>query len=321
MQIIQVLPNGENSAVAVSGVSTIFKMAQSLGLSLQYSVVSAQPSKLVRVGEFSLETANLLPQIPLPDLVIIPSIVGDPAKTIQQNESLVNWLRIAHAEGVKIATLCTGAYLLAATGLLNGLPASSHCAAIRDLQQRFPKVKWMPEKIITDQNGLYTSGGTFSSFNLLIYLLAKYFDKQIALQTARFLQIDYPRFSQKPFYIFANQKNHADKIILQIQQHLEKHWQQQFNLNEIARQFGLSRRSLNRRFKLATGNTPQAYIQKIKIEQAKVLLEKDQLSINQIMHQLGYNDELFFRKLFVKITGELPSHYRKKMQAAYHQNL
>ena len=311
-KIVQLIPKGRNSALAVSGVSTIFRMAQSHGLPLEYAVLSAQDSKMIQMDDFTLQADEMMKHQADIDLIIIPSLVGDPSMTLSQNEELIDWLKQMREKDTQIASLCTGAYLLAATHLLDGHEASSHFAAIDDLRQRFPLVKWMPEKIITDRDGMYTSGGTLSAFNLLIYLLGKYFDKSSAHRIAKIIQIDYPRKSQKPFYILSNQKNHADEQILQIQQYLEQHVNQSLNLNQLARQFGLSRRSLNRRFKAATGDHPLAYIQKTKVEQAKAWLEKEDITINEVIYKIGYNDGPSFRKIFKRITGMLPNEYKQK---------
>ncbi len=311
-RIVQVIPNGQNSIFAISGVSTIMGMAQKKGLPIDYSILSAQDNGEITVGAFSLQTDGRTNQSVKADIIIIPSIVGEPDWVLRENKDLILWLIEQEKKGAQLVSLCTGAYLLAATGLLNNKEASSHCEAISDLRRRFPLVKWVPEKIITDHAGIYTSGGTISSFNVLIYLLEKFFDKQIANNIAKIIQLEYPRKSQKPFYIFANQRNHRDEKILAIQDYLENQVGNPLNLNQVARRFGISRRSLNRKFKEATGDNPQTYIQKARIEQAKVLLESDHLSINEVIYEIGYSDGHSFRKLFRKVTGLLPSEYRKK---------
>ena len=311
-KIVQVIPKGPNSILAISGVSTIFRMAQKLGLPIEYQTLSCTGTRTVQIGEFTMETDDCIQPGSEADLIIIPSVTDEPDRAIARNQDLIRWLRTMQQQGSQVVSLCTGAYLLAATGILNGQEASSHCNAIMDLRRRYPLVHWVPEKIITDHGGIYTSGGTLSSFNVLIYLLGKHYDKRIAHHIAKFIQLEYPRHSQKPFFIFANQRNHTDKKILQIQDYLEKHIDQSFTLDEIARRFGISRRSLNRKFKEATGDTPQSYMQKIKIEQAKSLLENENLSISEVVYEIGYTDGHSFRKLFKKITGLLPSEYKRR---------
>ena len=312
MKIALVVPVGSNSTLAISGASTIFHMARAYGLPVDYRILSAGRSQILRIDPFTLTADGTTRDAGPLDLIVLPSVVGDPEQSIAQNRHLIGWLRSEKESGARIASLCTGAYLLAETGLLDGLEASSHCSAIDDLKARFPRVIWAPDKIITDAHGLYTSGGTLSSFNVLIYLLGKYFDKQIAHRIARFIQLDYPRTTQKPFYIVANQKNHTDEQILAVQAFLEDHVAGFVNLNEVAREFGMSRRSLNRRFKAATGDSPRTYIQRIKVEQVKQWLESEDVSISEAISRIGYSDENAFRNVFKKMTGMLPSDYRQR---------
>ncbi|MBX2822961.1 MAG: helix-turn-helix domain-containing protein [Rhodothermaceae bacterium] len=317
MRFVLVIPSGENSPLAITGVSTIFNLAKRHGLSLHFQIVSAQDSKTIDCGYLNLTADAHIDEDLNPDIIILPSVVGDPEASLALNAHLVSWLDAMRKRRSKIASLCTGAYLLAKTGLLDGMEASSHCQAIPDLQKRFPRVNWLPEKIITDTKGLYTSGGTLSSFNLIVYLLAKYFDRQTAHQIARFIQIDYPRSSQKPFFIVSNQKNHGDELILNIQNYLEEHAASFVNLDTLSWDFGLSRRSLNRRFKAATGDTPRTYIQRIKVEQVKQWLESENSSISEVIQRIGYSDEKAFRALFKKMSGCTPSEYQKKFNQLY----
>jgi len=317
MRFVLVIPNGENSPLAITGVSTIFALARRHGLPLRFRIVSAQDSKTIDCGYLNLTADAHIDDDLNPDVIILPSVVGNPESSLSLNTHLVSWLRDMRKKQTKIASLCTGAYLLAKTGLLDGMEASSHCQAIPDLQKRFPRVKWLPEKIITDAKGLYTSGGTLSSFNLLIYLLAKYFDRQTAHHIAQFIQLDYPRASQRPFFIVSNQKNHDDELILRIQDYLEEHAATFVNLDTLSWNFGLSRRSLNRRFKAATGDTPRTYIQRIKVEQVKQWLESENLSIAEAIQRIGYTDEKAFRALFKRMSGCSPSEYQKKFNQLY----
>ncbi|MEM8888788.1 MAG: helix-turn-helix domain-containing protein [Bacteroidota bacterium] len=307
------IPEGKTSPLAITGVSTIYRLGQQYGLAIDYKTLSSKREAHLDSGKIILKAdANFGPKA-FYDFLIIPSIIGSPDISLQMNRELCDYVKTSYKRGSKIVSMCTGAYLLAETGLLNGKEASSHYAAIKDLKDRFPQVNWKADKIITDQDGLYTSGGTLSSFNVLIYLIEKYFDKKIAYTIARIIQMDYPRKSQKPFYIFSNQKKHEDQLILDIQEHLEKTLDQHINLSRICREFGISRRSLNRRFKQATGENPLSYLQRIKVEQAKRWLEGNELAINEITNNLGYQDLESFRKVFKKISGLLPSEYRRKL--------
>lgn len=312
-KVALLIPEGKTSPLAITGASTIFRLGQQYGLPIDYRILASQKEAHLDAGKLILKTDAELDEHSFYDFLVIPSIIGSPDISLNMNRELCQYVKTAYQRGSQIVSMCTGAYLLAETGLLNGQEASSHYGAIGDLKERFPQVKWKADKIITDQDGLYTSGGTLSSFNVLIYLIEKHFDKEIAYTIARLIQMDYPRKSQKPFYIFSNQKKHEDQLILDIQNHLENALDQQINLSRICREFGISRRSLNRRFKQATGENPLSYIQRIKVEQAKRWLEGNELPINEITTNLGYQDLESFRKVFKKISGLLPSEYRRKL--------
>jgi len=268
------------------------------------------------MGPFRVTPDTTIREVKQTDLIIIsPLIFTDNQAILDENQTLIDWVRDVYQQGSEVISLCTGAYLLAATGLLDGKEASSHVSAIADLQRRYPAVIWRKEKIITDQEGLMTSGGALSSLNVLIYWLMKYYDKPTIWHIAKNLQIDYPRASQKPFYIFANQKNHTDELILQIQEYLEQHQGEAINFDELAHKYHISRRSLNRRFKNATGESLRTYQQRVLIEKAKEYLEVKSMTVQELAYTLGYVDVNSFRNLFHKITGTLPHEYQRRFVA------
>lgn len=307
------IPEGKTSPLAITGASTICRLGQEYGLPIEFNILSSKDEALLDAGKLILKSDARIHDAYFYDFLIIPSIIGPAQVSIDLNQELCEYVKASYQSGSNVISMCTGAFLLAETGLLNGREASSHYGAIDELKKRFPGVNWKADKIITDQDGLYTSGGTLSSFNVLIYIMEKYFDKEIAYTIAKVIQMDYPRKSQKPFYIFSNQKKHEDQLILAIQEYMEKSLDKQINLHGICLEFGISRRSLNRRFKQATGENPQTYIQRIKVEQAKRWLEGSELHINEITSNLGYTDLESFRRIFKKISGLLPSEYRRKL--------
>lgn len=314
--IVLVIPEGETSAVAITGITMVFDVANMIaGPVFKVRVVSPMMTSEVRMGRYGVQVDSPLAEVKKTDLVIIPPLNRHQKEGVAQNVALIEWLRYMrinqHAE---LGSVCTGAYFLAATGLLDGKEASSHWAWIDELKLLFPKVNWVPECIITDTEGLYTSGGTFSSFNLILYLVEKFVNKEVAVRISKELEIDYGRSSQLPFMIFNNQKHHADERVLAIQQFMEQNYAATLKLEELAKQFGMSRRNLIRRFKSATGNTPRTYIQRLRIEEAKRMFESSEQNISQTMFAVGYTDVNTFRELFQRYTGFLPSAYRRKFR-------
>ncbi|MFA7473075.1 MAG: helix-turn-helix domain-containing protein, partial [Spirosomataceae bacterium] len=161
-------------------------------------------------------------------------------------------------------------------------------------------------------NGIYTNGGAYSFLNLLLYLVEKYFDREIAIRCSKIFQIELDRFSQSPFIIFSGMKSHDDEVIKQAQIYMEDHVATRLSIEELATKFALGRRNFDRRFVKATGLTPVEYMQRIKIEAAKKEMEVSRKNINEIMYEVGYSDTKAFRTVFRKVTGMSPLEYRSR---------
>jgi transcriptional regulator GlxA family with amidase domain len=180
----------------------------------------------------------------------------------------------------------------------------------------FPNVTLVTEKIITDEQGIYSSGGAFSYLNLILYLIEKYSDRATAVLIAKVFAIEIERSSQLSFVIFQGQKEHNDDIVKQVQAYIEQHYQDKISVDELASLFAVGRRNLERRFKKATCNTIMEYIQRVKIEAAKINLERSRENVNEAMYKVGYSDSKAFRTTFKKITGLSPLQYRNKYNQA-----
>lgn len=247
------------------------------------------------------------------DLLLIPGFTGMMDEALEINAGLIPWLTAQHQlYGSELASICTGAFLLAKTGLLEGKQCTTHWAYAQDFRERFPQVQLLPEKIVTDEGGLYSSAGAYSALNLVLYLVEKFCNFEVAWWLSRVYQIDIRRDSQQPFVLFNLQKNHGDLAISKAQAYIEQNYSLPLTIYDLARQFAFSRRNFIRRFKLATGNTPLEYLQRIRIEVAKRLLETTRQSIEEVIFSSGYLDGKNFRKLFKKYTGYSPLAYRER---------
>ena len=262
-------------------------------------------------GLYTIST-ELMSSINKTDLVIIPAMYGDLQKAIEENKDFIPWIIRQYKTGAEVASLCLGAFLLASTGLLNGKRSATHWLAANAFRKMFPDVNLLEDKIITDENGIYSSGGAYSSLNLILYLVEKYAGRQTAVFCSKAFQIDIQRDSQSPFTIFIGQKEHEDEPIKKAQEFIENNFQNKISVDQLATMFALSRRNLERRFKKATANTVIEYIQRVKIEAAKKNLESARKNINEIMYDVGYSDNKAFRTTFKKITGLSPIQYRNK---------
>jgi len=272
-------------------------------------LVGITPETVLYEGLFSVHPDNQLAEVKRTDLIIIPAIE---LHALQLNMKFVPWINDRFHEGAEVASLCVGAFLLAATGLLDQKKGATHWLAADAFRQMYPHVELMPEKIITDEQGIYTSGGAYSFLNLVLYLVEKYCGREVAVYLSKVFEIEIERPSQSPFNIFMGQKDHEDEPIRKAQIYMETHVGKKISVDQLAGLFLISKRNFERRFKKSTGNTPVEYLQRVKIEAAKKSLEAGTENINEVMYSVGYTDSKAFRTLFKKITGLSPLEYRKR---------
>jgi len=294
--------------------------------SLYQQTGKSQPFKLIVAGQ-SAEN-NLLPINPLfvsyrkmdelekPDLIIVPAFYGDRDRMLKKHHNIIRWINEKYAEGSEIASLCSGIYFLAEAGLLPGRACTAHWSDMDDIVRRYPDVNFQSDMVITDQEGIYTSGGAFSSLNLILYMIDKFCGRDVGVWASKMFSLDMDRMSQSHFAVFKGQRLHKDKDILKAQTFIEENHHLPLNIDDIAEKTNMSKRNFIRRFKKATQNTPFEYLQRVKIEAAKKALEKGNQNINLLMYDAGYNDIKTFREVFKKLTGLTPQDYKRKYSRA-----
>jgi len=263
-------------------------------------------------GLFTANTDVLLDDVKKTDLIIIPAIDGEINSALENNRDFVPWIIRQYKGGAEVASLCLGAFLLASTGLLSGRKCATHWMAANNFRKLFPEVNLVTEKIITDEHGIYSSGGAYSYLNLILYLIEKYAGRAAAIFCAKLFAVDIDRDSQSPFMMFSGQKDHEDDSIKKIQVFIENNFNDRITVDQLADMTALSRRNLERRFKKATSNTVVEYIQRVKIEAAKMSLESSRENVNEVMYKVGYTDTKAFRNTFKRLTGLSPVQYRSK---------
>ncbi len=263
-------------------------------------------------GAFTVHIDLTLDQVRRTDLILIPALSGDLSTAIDANQKLVPWIVDQYEKGTEIASLCLGAFLLASTGLLEGKKCSTHWGFTNEFRTMFPTVELVDGGIITEEQGLYSSGGAASYWNLLLYLVEKYTDRDTAIQAAKYFAIDIDRSSQSAFTVFTGQKNHEDDEIRAAQEFIETNYTERITIDGLARHLAIGRRSLERRFKTATNNSIAEYIQRVKIEAAKRDFESSRKNVTDVMFDVGYTDTKAFRTVFKRITGLTPIEYRNK---------
>ena len=267
-------------------------------------------------GLFAVKPHVHISAISRTDLIIIPSLNHNYQQAVAQNKVMMDWIERQYKQGAEIASICTGAFLLASSGLLNGKSCSTHWAAAENFRSLFPEVNLQADKLITDENGIYTNGGAYSFLNLIIYLVEKYCDRETAIYCSKVFQIEMDRNSQSDFAIFTGQKLHSDELVKKAQAHIEAELHQKISFEELSSRFSVSRRNFDRRFIKATGNTPGEYAQRVKIEAAKRAFESSPKTVNEVMYEVGYSDLKAFREVFRKITGISPMEYQNKYNSA-----
>lgn len=265
-------------------------------------------------GLFTVNAQTTIEQLDNTDLIIIPAIDGEMDLKLRENAAFLPWIKKQYAGGAEIASLCLGAFLLGATGLLNGKHCATHWMAEQDFRKRYPEACLVTEKIITEDHGIYCSGGAFSYLNLILYLIEKYAGRELAVLSAKVFAIEIDRKSQLPFTIFHGQKTHEDSEVKRAQDFIEQNFQDKISVEQLTGLVCLSRRNFERRFKKATDNTVLEYIHRVKIEVAKKQLEQDGKSVSDVMYDLGYVDHKAFRSIFKKITGLSPVAYKNKFK-------
>ncbi|HMX36882.1 MAG TPA: helix-turn-helix domain-containing protein [Ferruginibacter sp.] len=291
-----------NQFLAVSGRKPLFNV----------QLVGATKEVKLNDGKYSVRPDKLLKDIRKTDLVFIPALFGDMGAAVKANKALVPWIVNQYKKGAEVASLCVGAFLLGATGLLSGKKCSTHWGFTNEFREMYPDVDVQDGSIVTEEKGIYSSGGANSYWNLLLHLVEKYTDRETAILTSKYFAIDIDRSSQSAFAMFKGQKEHTDEAVRRAQDHIEKNIEEKISVDGLADMVAVGRRSFERRFRQATGNSVLEYIQRIKIEAAKRSFETSRKNINEVMYHVGYTDTKAFRTIFKKITGLTPIEYRNK---------
>jgi len=313
-----IVPDGENNLSSIVGAYKLFTRAneywKKAGKKEAFTIQLAGISKKVDFyeGLFTVKPHTHISTITKTDLIIIPSLNHNYEKALRGNKALIDWIVKQYKQGAEIASICTGAFMLASSGILDGKNCSTHWAAADNFRTMFPKVNLQPDQLITDENGIYTNGGAYSFLNLMLYLIEKYYDRQTAIFCSKVFQIEMDRNTQSAFTIFTGQKAHGDETVKKAQSYIEANLSQKISIEDLSSRFSVGRRNFDRRFIKATGNTPLEYSQRVKIESAKKAFESTRKTINEVMYEVGYSDVKAFRDVFRKITGMSPIEYKGK---------
>ena len=277
----------------------------------EVTIASADGQPIRSVNSILIQPHCSIEDIHQTDLIVIASATYI-KQILQRNPELVPWILEQYNRGAHVASICTGVFLLAETGLLDGKSATLHWGFTRTFRKKYPRVNLQPDQMFIDQGRLYCSAGVNAGMDLSLYLVEKFCGRQAAVESAKTMILDLGREKQTPYESFLFSKDHGDPSVIKTQKWIEQHHTQSIDYDRLAGKFRMSRRSLERRFKQATGVTPLGYLQQLRVETAKRLLEEGSQTFNEITYQVGYEDISFFRKVFVRLTGLRPKEYQQR---------
>ncbi|MCR6719131.1 MAG: helix-turn-helix domain-containing protein [Chitinophagaceae bacterium] len=312
------IPVGDTSFSNLEATYKMFSMANDHLVkageqpAFKVQMVGLKSDALVSAGKFSVQPDITIDELDNTDLIVIPAIHGNYSNVVNSNIEFAPWIVKQYKAGAEVASLCIGAFLLASTGLLEGRHCATHWLAAQEFRQMFPMVNLVDDKIITDESGIYTSGGAYSSLNLNLYLIEKYVGREMAVLHSKIFEIDIERDSQSPFIIFRGQRDHGDAEVQRAQDFIENQFAEKISVDALCSLLALGRRTFERRFKKATGNTIVEYVQRVRVEAAKKLLEKGRKNVSEVMYEVGYSDPTAFREVFRNYAGLTPLEYRSK---------
>lgn len=246
------------------------------------------------------------------NILIVPTIGGPIEQTLDNNPQLIALLVKAQQAGWTIAGNCTGNFLLAEAGILKGKTATTHWGFAREFQQRYPCITLKADQLITRDDNIFCAGGGIAWFDLGLHIIERNVDFETAMQTAKAFVIDYRRDSQLSYSLMRIAKPHQDALVNAIQQRIEQDCTAALSIEALAVQYNVSQRTLIRRFNNALGLPPNTYLQSVRIERARKMLEESDFNVETIMNKIGYEDASSFRRLFKKKTGITPTEYRNR---------
>ncbi len=266
-------------------------------------------------GGMSITPERSIDAVEHADIVIVPTSGLMLDEKLIENSALLPWLRRQYAGGAYVAGVCMGAAYLAEAGLLDGRRATTHWAAAADIMRRWPKVIWQPNLFVTEDTRVLCSGGLTAAADVSLYLVEKLCGHEIAVQTAKALLLTMPRTHQSGYAVLPLSPPHADDRIRTVEAFIQQHFCEGHSNEALSGLACMSERTFLRRFKAATGRVPAAYQQAVRVEAAKIMLERDSSPIQFVSEAVGYHDVSFFRTLFKRETGMTPAEYRSRFAA------
>ncbi|WP_428607322.1 GlxA family transcriptional regulator [Sedimenticola sp.] len=288
---------------------------------VEFDVRIVAPSRdpFTCVGGVPITPHASLDEIDYADVVIVTDLAINPDTSHDHKWPQVkSWLKRIYNAGGTVCSVCSGSVLLAGSGLLDDKPATTHWAYVAHFKRFYPQVKLEAGRVLVpvdEEKRIVTCGGMAAWEDLVLYLIASYYGEGMAVNAAKLYLFGDRSEGQLLFAAMSKPKRHEDAVIANSQQWLAEHYDAPNPVMGMVQQSGLAERTFKRRFKAATGYTPIDYVQTLRVEEAKHLLEATDAAIDLIAHQTGYEDPTSFRRLFKRLTGVTPGRYRQRFQS------
>lgn len=305
---------GPMDAFLLAGVLWNIACGQEPSPCFEVIVASPDGNAVKCANQFYIQPHCAIHEVKDTDLIMISAVAGDVERVIGRSQGVLDWLIRQYRSGVPIASMCTAAFILAETGLLKGKTATTHWGYVDLFRKRYPLVHLRPEALITDEGDLYCSGGANAYNDLSLYLIEKMSSREIAVQCSKAMVQDFGRATQSPYAAFRFPKSHTEREISAVQRWIEENYTEEITIAALAQRCAMGQRTFERRFKQATGESPIAYLQKVRINAAKSLLERPHSTFEEATYRVGYEDISSFRKIFQRHTGLRPKEYQRLFQ-------
>ena len=270
--------------------------------------------RATRMGDgVSLKLDHALNEISSADLIFISSGGPDIDALLENNGRVVDFVRRRYRSGASVAAVCSGVAILAEAGVLDGVQATTHWSLIPEFARRYPRTSWKGRAMVTEGKRVYCGGGVYAALDLAIHLVEVFADRKTAVECAKALLVEMPRSSQPEFGAVAKRALSVDKRIAKAQQMIQRSFSLGVVLEDVAREVGMSPRNFIRRFKQSTGSSPMAYLQGLRIDLAKRLIEQGWCNTQEVAAHIGYSDVTHFRGIFKRVCGVSPSEYKRSV--------
>lgn len=288
------------------------------GSPFHVEIVGVDPGPLQLASRIPITVQRGVATVRSTDIVIVPSlVVGASGWEKGRHPELVAWLRAMHRRGALLCSACSGLFLLAETGLFAGKDATVHYEWAQSFASTYPEVPIHPDRVLVvsgRHEELISSGASMTWHDLVLYLIARHAGATAAQAVARFFALQWHQDGLAPYIVFGGRTDHGDAAVRAAQDWVAKHFAVATALDEMIRRSGLAERTFKRRFTHATGHSPIAYVQRLRIEEAKRRLERTTASVDEISWKVGYEEPAFFRRLFKRVTGLTPGAYRRRFE-------